>query len=108
MFVYDFCDVLSLSRNPCSIGQNKDTFSKLLVFSVALFSFGLIPFYLISRTDIGAYFATTQSGRDSIGAIIGVLLTNVIIAFYVYSAFNEPPDPPRPPQQKALNREKTN
>lgn len=86
---------------PCSIRHNQDTFSTLVVFSVALFVLGLGPFYLISRTSLGALVASTQSGRDSIGAVVAVLLTNLVIAAYVYSAFNEPADP-RPPSRSQL------
>ena len=94
-----------LTCNPsapaCSIRHNKDTFSTLVIYSVALFVLGLGPFYLISRTSLGALVAATQSGRDTIGALVAVLLTNLVIAAYVYSAFNEPADP-RPPSRSQL------
>jgi hypothetical protein len=38
---------------PCSIGANKDTFSKLGAYSVALFVLSLGPFFAIARTPFG-------------------------------------------------------
>lgn len=74
------------------VRNNKDTFTKLLIFSVALFACGLGPFYAISRTSFGEFVSTTQSGRDTVGAVVAVVLTNVVIGCYVISAFNEPPE----------------
>ena len=76
-----------------SIAHNKDTFVKLVAFSIVLFVLGLGPFYIISRTSYGEFVAETQQGRDNIGAIVAVATTNLVIAAYVYSAFQEPVDP---------------
>lgn len=47
------CHNSRMDRLSVIIGANRDTFTKLAAYSVALFVLSLVPFFLISRTAVG-------------------------------------------------------
>ena len=49
------------------LARNRDTFTTLLTFSVAMFAGALAAFYVGSSEAVGSLFASTRAGRDIVG-----------------------------------------
>ena len=81
-----------------SIRGNGDTFSKLLLFSVALFACSLGTLYVLAFTRIGDALAVPLLGKVGTAAVAAVVVANTVIGLYVWSAFSEPADA-RPKRQ---------
>lgn len=86
------------------VRHNIDTFGKLGWYSLALFIAGIGSFFLFGRGPIAAALSSNQGTRDAIGAIAGVIATNVVIALYVKSAFAEDPNSPAPGERQAAQQ----
>ncbi len=76
------------------VARNKDAFSKLYYYSIALVVFGLGSFFVTRIPAVSALVVTTRAGQDLLSVVVSLVAVNAVIAVYVYDAFTEPPDPP--------------
>ena len=90
-----------------SVRANQDTFTKLALYSASMFLLSLATFFGIARTPFGNFVASaTGFAKDTAGVIAAVVVTYSIIGLYVWSAFNEKPDPKPAPSAASLRRTK--
>ena len=72
-----------------SVAANKPVFAKFAVYSLALAVSSLGGFFLVQRGPLGDALGLSPTGRDVVGAAVGVVAANGVIGLYAWSAWAE-------------------
>jgi len=76
---------------------------KLIIFSLSIIGLPLSFMFLTKRYLFEGYFGYSSQDSITYAAIVAVILVHLVLAVFVYVAWNEPDQPPATVKEKKSN-----